>query len=520
MESVSLTVFTLTFGFLFLTGGFGIWAIRTTNEVEGRRRIGRFVDDMDYLSDGLLTLDMRGRVTGMNPAARALCGDAASGRVSLAELFPGLTTKDRDGLLGRQNPYEVERAFRRDDGVLVGLRFRSQHTGDASLILVSDVTAARTRQAQDLQSSHLQILGRMARGVAHDFNNILCAISGEAALARRSGAELSEVSRALESIVGLSSRGADLADRLAGLSRMDAGGEPAQDVEDHVSRSGDLLRTALDPAWRIEVSSDGKVPPVPLGGSQLEQILLGIGLTATDALDSPGFLRLSLRTGGDDGQASQGPLCVVITISASYGPPQGVHDSQDLAPVPADDTGVVASVIRSLLEDHGGKLEVFPGRDGCYVYRMVLPTFHLAREEVAAGLGLPESVRAALKGCRVLLALPAGHLATDLEDRLKVLGLVGEAVHTLHDLLERVDAEPSPETLIVDRRLLGGEPNPLIQAILKLLPLARLVILSETPTLDRVGFPEEVTFVPTNSPPDSVIEVLAATRNAEPTCVG
>ena len=512
MTDITLTVFTLTFGFLFLTGGFGIWAIRKTSENEGRRRIGRFVDDMGYLSDGLLTVDAKGRVTGMNPAARVFCEDAPDERAPLAALFPCLTQGDLGSLVHQREPYEVERAFRRGDGELRGLRFRSQHTGDASLILVSDVTAAKARQVQDLQGNHLQILGRMARGVAHDFNNILCAISAEAALARRSAASPDDATTALDSIVGLSARGAELANRLVGLSRMDSGGETACDVEEHVHRSAELLRTALDPAWTVEVASSGPVPLVALGGSQLEQMLLGIGLTATDALERPGVARIEVRTEGGDKQAKRDPSRVAITVDVSYRPAPDPIAYRPEDAVPADDTGVVASVIRSLLEERGGSFLVFPGRDGGYTYQILLPALRVARQQAAAKLGVPEKTRAALAGCRTLLALPPGRAATDLEGRLQVLGLAAEGVHALPDLLERIDRDPLPEVLVMDRRLLGGEPNALIQAMVKLLPAAMLVVLSETPTLDRVGLPDEITFLRSDTPPDSLIETLAMAR--------
>jgi len=40
----------------------------------GRRRVSRFVDAMDYLHDGLLATDRKGRITGSNPAARNIAG--------------------------------------------------------------------------------------------------------------------------------------------------------------------------------------------------------------------------------------------------------------------------------------------------------------------------------------------------------------------------------------------------------------------------------------------------------------
>ncbi|MDA0991003.1 MAG: hypothetical protein O3A51_09655, partial [Verrucomicrobia bacterium] len=64
----------ITFGFMLIAGAFGLWAVQFAAESESRRRIGRFVDAMDYLQDGLLAINEKAIVTGSNPAARDLAG--------------------------------------------------------------------------------------------------------------------------------------------------------------------------------------------------------------------------------------------------------------------------------------------------------------------------------------------------------------------------------------------------------------------------------------------------------------
>ena len=57
---LQLSLILLTGGVLFLTGGLGVWIFRLTLREEGRKRIGRFVEAMHYMADGLLVLDRRG----------------------------------------------------------------------------------------------------------------------------------------------------------------------------------------------------------------------------------------------------------------------------------------------------------------------------------------------------------------------------------------------------------------------------------------------------------------------------
>ncbi|MFC1461321.1 hypothetical protein ACFLQR_02235, partial [Verrucomicrobiota bacterium] len=127
LQQLSVGVWTLNMGFMFLAGALGLWAIRSTAEIESRLRVGRFVDTMDYLSDGLLVLDQNGRIVGSNPAVKLLAVENLKKRqpASLQEAFPSLTIEDRDRLLESGEPSEI-----RVDCVYAGglrtLRLRSQ----------------------------------------------------------------------------------------------------------------------------------------------------------------------------------------------------------------------------------------------------------------------------------------------------------------------------------------------------------------------------------------------------------
>ena len=57
MSVVNLMLLSLSMGFLFLAGGFGLWVLKFVAEKESRRRLGRFVDAMYYVSDPLLLIN-------------------------------------------------------------------------------------------------------------------------------------------------------------------------------------------------------------------------------------------------------------------------------------------------------------------------------------------------------------------------------------------------------------------------------------------------------------------------------
>jgi hypothetical protein len=118
-------------------------------------------------------------------------------------------------------------------------------------------------------------------------------------------------------------------------------------------------------------------------------------------------------------------------------------------------------------------------------------------------------VREILRGRRVLVARPGGAAGGDPERRLSALGAQVESAGVLSDALHRID-QPAPyDGLVCDRRLLGGEPDALLRAILKLQQGAAVVVLSPSPDEDRRTFPQEAALLPLDSTPEEVLSALA-----------
>jgi len=281
----AVLVWSLTLGFMLIAGAFGLWAIQFAAEAEGRRRVGRFVDAMDYLQDGLLAVDSKGNVTGANPAARALAHADAVKDKTLREVFDCLSEEDTAMLLTPAEPQEVERRSAQGEMARV-LRFRSQPSEGLSLILLSDVTSMNARRQHSRQVARLQLIGQIARGVAHDFNNLLCAISGHASLLSRMPPGSPELAGSVRAIAQSVEKGSSLAGHLLQLSRTEGMGAASRSVRESVQAAAESLRNSLSIDWRVEFQV-GDMPALALSGAQVEQIVLNLGLLVADASSQP-----------------------------------------------------------------------------------------------------------------------------------------------------------------------------------------------------------------------------------------
>ena len=160
-----------------------------------------------------------------------------------------------------------------------------------------ELEAALQEQAeQHQQSLKMEALGRLASGVAHDFNNVLGVISVSLGAFRRVEPEhpqLSGVSDRVEEMVKLGQR---LTHQLLAFGREER--EVQADSTDFVAvieRMLPLLRSAAGSHIRVEAELAVTGAAVAIDVSHLEQIVLNVVLNARDAIETSGHITLTLR---------------------------------------------------------------------------------------------------------------------------------------------------------------------------------------------------------------------------------
>lgn len=513
LRIVTIPILSLTMGFLFLAGALGVWTIRSIAEIEGRRRIGRFVDAMDYLSDGLVALDRRGRITGLNPAARELAARPVGPGSTLRDLYPCITPDDESRLLRSSVPYEAERV-RREPDRLRAFRFRSQPSEDIGLVMVSDVTGQKADDMRGRQAARLQLIGRIARGVAHDFTNILAAVSGYAALMERERGVGEDVRPLLQSIQRESRRGGTLAGQLLELSRTGVKGQPCENLRAHIEKAAELLRVGLSAEWQVATDIGVESPPVPLTDIQVEQVVLNLGLLAADELGTPGIVGVRVRPHRQEALPGEaGEYAVVVSVSARSRDEAAADDAGTLeAHATASEAGVIQSVVRSMVEEAAGRLDVLTGPGGRHSYRVFLPPMVAVEKRMSALGNIPEELRAQVPAWRVLVAGAPREERTGVEQFLRDLGVAVEVAGDIVSALQHVEAVRDLSAMVFDRALLGEEADALLKAILKLRPRAGLVVLCESPATVADHLKADIVFEPLDTSPEGILQALARSR--------
>ncbi|HQT77656.1 MAG TPA: PAS domain S-box protein [Rhodopila sp.] len=162
-------------------------------------------------------------------------------------------------------------------------------TAELEQLVGERTRALRESESRLAQASKMEALGRLAGGVAHDFNNILQVVQGSADMAARrlrSDPKLAEP--LMDMVVDAAARGMDVTGRLLAFARRSdliaAPIAPAP-LLDGLTR---MLRHTLGPTVRLQVEVGPDVPPLMADRGQLETVLVNLANNARDALPADG----------------------------------------------------------------------------------------------------------------------------------------------------------------------------------------------------------------------------------------
>lgn len=150
-----------------------------------------------------------------------------------------------------------------------------------------DRLAEQLRQAQKMES-----IGRLAGGVAHDFNNMLMAILGNVEMMLDSVPPDDPNYWCLKEIQKAGERSADLTKQLLGFARKQTTLPKVLDLNDHISSSQKMLRRMIGEAIEFQFTSGANLWTVRADPAQVDQVLMNLCVNARDAIGGTGEIEI------------------------------------------------------------------------------------------------------------------------------------------------------------------------------------------------------------------------------------
>jgi PAS domain S-box-containing protein len=348
---------------------------------EGTRRAEERFRSLFQLSpDGVcVTLLDAGRLIEMNDSFIAMSGhsrDEMMGRTSL-ELALWGRPEHRDQVLAIVRREGVCRNFptvlHRKDGSLVEIEFSGrviEVDGQPCLLsILRDVEDQRRLERQLTHAQKMEAIGRLAGGVAHDFNNIMTAVMGYAQIASESLPADSSARGDLHEILRASGRASELTRQLLAFARRQVTQPRPVDLNHLINETRKLLERLLGENITLRTEPASDLPLVLVDPGQIEQVLVNLSVNARDAMPTGGLLTIATRA-----RAGMVLLDVTDTGVGISAEAQGyIFEPFFTTKEHGKGTGLGLATCYGIVRQAGGHIEVVSEPDHGSRFRIILP---------------------------------------------------------------------------------------------------------------------------------------------------
>jgi len=285
-------------------GGAGTFLLFDRTEGASLSQSSNLQTLLDVLPIGLALVDRDGRFLTMNQAFRQAAGMLGS----TAPVYPG-------DLVVKEDKAAVADAVRRNargpamsGDLAVRLSAQSSEPvaltiaglrglGDAAvLLLLKDNSEEAKLKRQVAQATKMQVVGQLAGGVAHDFNNILTAIIGHCDLMLMRHTPGDSDYDDIQQIKSNSNRAAGLTRQLLAFSRQQTLRPQVVQLPNVVSEVSHLLKRLLGETVELVVKHGRNLGPVRADPGQLEQVIVNLAVNARDAMSATSGGTLTIQT--------------------------------------------------------------------------------------------------------------------------------------------------------------------------------------------------------------------------------
>jgi PAS domain S-box-containing protein len=270
---------------------------------------------------GIMITDLQGAVLDTNEAFLRMIGRTRAEVIGKHEFLTSITPAEcmgdtvvQRGRIATEGHALWEKEYLRPDGTRVPVMLACTYLDDGTALVFATDLSERHRAEEKLREAQMQLLhaqkmeavGRLAGGVAHDFNNMLSVILTSVHMARSELPANSPVGIELEDIEEAAKRAAELTARLLLFSRQQARIEPSVlSLDQLVEGMERMLQTLVGDSIALEIVRPSRPLHVRADRGLLEQAIANLAVNARDAMTDGGNLRLATDACALEGKAAR-----------------------------------------------------------------------------------------------------------------------------------------------------------------------------------------------------------------------
>jgi PAS domain S-box-containing protein len=320
-------------------------------------------------------------------------------------------------LRGELSSFTAEKRYLRKNGDVVWANLMvsllRSPSGDPLhfVAVVEDITGQkrageerRHLERQLLQAQKMESVGRLAGGVAHDFNNHLAVINGYCAMLLDEMGPGDPLREQVDEILLAGNRAATLTQQLLAFSRKQVAEPRVISLNDVVAEAGKMLSRLIGDDIEIVTHFDAGLGSVVADPSQMNQVLMNMAINARDAMPKGGRIIIgTANTDLDEGYAAQhagvaaGPYVLLSITDTGAGMTQDVVQHIFEPFFTTKDTGVGTglglSTVYGIVKQAGGWIWVYsePGKGS--TFKVYLPRAGGAPKPLPAPVSAADTLR-------------------------------------------------------------------------------------------------------------------------------
>jgi len=328
-----------------------------------------FAQLLGYTHDGLV---------GRTPADLKMWAEPDAGRVILEKLRGEMSLKN------------LSCQFRHKDGqlldILLSVEVFDLDGAPFLLLIAQDITAQLQVENQLRQAQKMEAVGQLAAGVAHDFNNVLTVITGNASLLLGDTEPDAPEAKPLQHICAAADRATRLVRQLLTFCRKQITDVRPCQMREPFDAMAEMLPRALGPEIDLRIKIEAGLPQVYADTSMLETMLLNLAVNARDAMAEGGKLTISAQFAEVDARRSAANaearpgrfVCVTVAdTGCGIGPQVMPHIFEPFfttKPV-GEGTGLGLATVYGIVKQHRGWIEVESALGKGTTFRIYIPVF-------------------------------------------------------------------------------------------------------------------------------------------------
>jgi signal transduction histidine kinase len=374
-------------GFLMVFGALALIHLQRveTERAEARENYRRLFDACPVMIVVVEGTGQPGRILDCNPLFSATVGvdeRTLLGRnlASMVTPFPSPGIESD----AAEAPWEGQLQLGLDAGlpVLVHQRRFSGSGGPVWLVTLVDLSHQKILEERLRHAQRLESLGRLAGGVAHDFNNILTVVEGYSSLLAERLEQSPELLDHAREIQTSAQRAARLVQQLLAFGRRQLLRPTRTRLNGEVAKFSQVLRRILRPELQLVLRLEAERDEVRVDVGQIQDVLLNLVANAQDAIRGSGVVCIATRDaeltevegGGLSAARAYVALEVVDTgVGISRELQEKIFEPFFTTKGPATASGLGLASVLGIVEQSGGHISVISEPGAGATFRILLP---------------------------------------------------------------------------------------------------------------------------------------------------